>query len=193
MNVVSISARLRRVGSWEQLLRSVQTAAAKRDPRFWGGNSYPGYDGWMTGKSDYLENAVLALIFNATAIANIADNAATSPLTSLYCALHTADPTDAGNQSSNETAYTSYARQGVARTSAGWTVSGTSPTQAANAAAINFPACTGGSSTVTYASVGVAVSGATNILYAGALTASLAISSGITPQYAIGQLVLTED
>jgi hypothetical protein len=38
------------------------------------------------------ENDIAKLIFNATAIANIADNAASSPLTSLYVALHTADP-----------------------------------------------------------------------------------------------------
>ena len=37
----------------------------------------------MAGKSDYLENALLKLIFTATAIAYIAANAATTPLTNL--------------------------------------------------------------------------------------------------------------
>jgi hypothetical protein len=41
---------------------------------------------------------LLKLIFNAVAIANIADNAAASPLTNLFWALHTADPGDAGTQ-----------------------------------------------------------------------------------------------
>src|SRR6185437_9735789 len=143
MNIVHISARLRPVGNWGQRLHKMQSQG-QRDPACWGGRGYPGYEGWMTGKSDYLENAVLLLVFNATAIANIADNAATSPLTNLFVALHTADPTDAGNQSSSEATYTSYARQSVARTSAGWTVSGTAPTQVTNAAVINFPAATGG-------------------------------------------------
>jgi len=35
-------------------------------------------------KSNAFENSLLKLIFNATAIANLADNAATSPLTNLY-------------------------------------------------------------------------------------------------------------
>jgi hypothetical protein len=37
-------------------------------------------------------------------------------------------PTDAGSQTSSEATYTSYARVAVARTTGGWTVSGTSPT-----------------------------------------------------------------
>ena len=73
----------------------------------------------MAGKSDTFENDLLKLIFNATAIANISDNAASSPLTNLFVALHTADPTDSGTQTSNEVAYTSYARVAVARTSGG--------------------------------------------------------------------------
>jgi hypothetical protein len=142
-------------------------------------------------KSDTFESDFLKLIFNATAIANIADNAATSPLTNLYVSLHTADPGEAGLQNTSEASYTGYARIAVARTTSGWTVSGT--TQVANAAAINFPACTGGSNTITHVGVGVALSGATKLLYSGALTASLAVSNGITPSFAIGALVITED
>ena len=57
----------------------------------------------MAGKTDYLENKWLALLFNAANIANIADNAASSPLTTLYLSLHTSDPTDAANaQTTNE-------------------------------------------------------------------------------------------
>lgn len=111
---------------------------------------------------------------------------------SLYVALHTADPGEAGDQTTSEATYTSYARVAVARSGAGWTVSGTAPTQAANAAAVNFPTCTGGSSTCTFFSVGVAASGASKILYSGAIT-SLAVTNGITPTAAIGALVCTED
>jgi hypothetical protein len=144
-------------------------------------------------KSDSAELNMLKLLFNATAWANIADNAASSPLTNLFVALHTADPTDSGTQSSSEATYTGYARVSVARTAGGWTCSGTSPAQAANAALIAFGACTAGSNTITHVSVGVATSGATAILYSGALGTPLAVSAGITPQFAIGALTATED
>jgi hypothetical protein len=48
------------------------------------------------------ETAILALIFNATAWANYADNAASSPQTNIACALHTADPGTSGTQSTSE-------------------------------------------------------------------------------------------
>src|SRR4051812_46718455 len=129
-------------------------------------------------KSDAWESDILKLLFNATATANIADNAATSPLTNLYISLHTADPADAGTESTSEATYTGYARVAVARTSGGWTVSGTSPSQAVNAAQINFAACTAGSNTITHVGIGVASSGATKLLYSQALSASLAVSAG---------------
>lgn len=147
----------------------------------------------LSGKGDTFESDLLKLIFQATGIANIADNAASSPLANLFVALHTADPQEAGDQTASEATYTGYARVAVARTSGGWTLSGTAPTQVANAAAINFGACTAGSNTLTHFTVGVVVSGASKILYGGALTASLAVSAGITPSFAIGALVITED
>lgn len=143
-------------------------------------------------KSDTFEADILKLIFNGTAIANIADNAASSPLTNLYVALHSGDPGETGTQTTNEVAYTSYARVAVARNSGGWTVSGTAPTQVAPAATISFPACTGGSTTATHASVGVASSGSSKILYSGALTPNIAISSGVTPQLTTSSII-TED
>lgn len=141
-------------------------------------------------KGNTFENDLLQLIFNATAIANIADNAASAPLTNLYVSLHTGDPGEAGDQTTNECAYTSYARVAVARTSGAWTVSANA---VSNAAAVTFPAATGGSETATYFAVGTAASSTGKILYSGALTAGLAISSGITPEFAIGDLDVTED
>ncbi len=141
-------------------------------------------------KGNTFENDLMQLIFNAQAIANIADNAATSPLTNLYASLHTGDPGETGNQTTNECAYTSYTRVAVARTSGGWTVSNNSAT---NAAAITFPAATGGSETATHFAVGTASSGTGKLLYSAALDAGLAISSGITPEFAIGALTVTED
>lgn len=144
----------------------------------------------MAAKGSTFDNDLLKLIFNATAIANIADNAASSPLTNLFVALHTADPGVGGSQTTSEATYTSYARVSVARTSGGWTVSGASVT---NAAAITFPTCTGGTNTVTHFSVGTATSGAGKILYTGQLTSSVAVSTGNpVPSFAIGALSITE-
>jgi hypothetical protein len=144
----------------------------------------------MAAKGSTFDNDFLKLVFNATAIGNIADNAATSPLTNLFVSLHTADPTVGGSQTSSEATYTSYARVSVARTSGGWTVSGSSVT---NAAAVNFPTCTGGSNTCTHIAVGTLTSGAGKILYVGALTNSVAVSLGNpNPSFAIGTLSITE-
>jgi hypothetical protein len=128
------------------------------------------------------ESNILKLYFNATAIANIADNAATSPITTTPLALHTADPGDAGNQSTSEIAYTSYARATPARTTGGWTISGSAPTQAALAAAVNFAAGTGGSGTATFFSVGKTNTGATDIFFSGTITPNIVTGSGVTPQ-----------
>lgn len=141
-------------------------------------------------KSNLLENGILALLFNATALANLAENDTTSPATSLYVSLHTADPGEGGDQTTNEATYGAYARVAVARNSGGWTVSGNAVT---NTAAIVFPECTSGSNTITHFGVGVASSGAGQLLYSGALTASLAVSTGIEPQFAAGDLDITED
>ncbi len=110
-------------------------------------------------------NDVAKLWANATAIANIADNAASGPLTSLYLALHTADPGAAGNQTTNEAAYTNYIREAVARNSGGLTVSTVTITLTA---AISFPAgATGDTDVISYWSIGTASSGTGKILYSG--------------------------
>lgn len=144
-------------------------------------------------KSNTFENDILQLIFNNVDIADIGDagglqNSASAG--SLYVALHTGDPGEAGNASTNESAYTSYARVAVARSGAGWTVSGNSAT---NFALIQFPECTGGSETITHVSITTAVSGTSKILYSGALSASRSVSSGIQPQFAASALTVTED
>lgn len=113
-------------------------------------------------KSDFLETESLALWFNADGVPGLADNAATTPNTDLFVSLHTADPLDAGLQDANEATYTGYARQAVVRTSVGWTVTGNSVSPAAD---IDFPEATAGSETITHFGVGVAASGATNLLY----------------------------
>lgn len=132
------------------------------------------------------DNDFLKLLFNGTGIALIADNTATTPLTSLYLALHTADPTSSGNQSSSEVTYTSYARAAVARTSSGFTVSTNTATLTS---AVNFPAGTGGTGTATYFSVGTAASGTGKILYSGTLSPSIVCGNGVTPQLGTGTTI----
>lgn len=133
----------------------------------------------MAAKSSTFDNDLLKLIFNATAIANIADNAASGPLTVLYVSLHTATPAVGGNQTTNEAAYTSYARVSVARTSGGWTVTGSSVSPVA---AITFPAATGGSETETFFAVGTASTGTGKILYFGPISPTIVVASGVTPR-----------
>lgn len=143
-------------------------------------------------KSNAFETAFLNLVFKNLAIADIGDASGLQPAAtagSLYIALHTADPGEAGSQTTSEATFTSYARVAVTR-GAGWTVSGN---QVSNTSAITFPACTGGSNTITHFSIGCASSGAGTLLMSGALSAPLAVSNGITAQFAIGALVATED
>ena len=131
-------------------------------------------------KSNAVETDLLSLVFNGTAIANLADNAASSPLTNLYLALHTADPGEAGNQSTSEIGYTGYSRVAVARTAGGWTITGNSVSPVA---AIEFGEMTGGTGgTVTHASIGTASSGAGKILYSGSLTPTIAVATGVIPR-----------
>jgi len=140
-------------------------------------------------KGNTFENDLLRLVFNATAIANIADNAASSPLTNLQVSLHTADPGEAGDQTTSETAYTSYARVAVARSGGGWTVTNNSVSPAAN---IDFPACTGSTSTITHFGVGTASSGAGKLLYKGTVTPNISVSNGVTPRLTTATAI-TED
>lgn len=139
------------------------------------------------------EANLLNLLFLNIDWANIGDvaglqNSATAG--SFYVSLHTADPGESGNQSTSETAYTSYARVAVARAGGGWTLTAQT---ISNTALVQFPQCTGGSSTVSYFGIGTDSSGAGNLLMSGPLTSSLSISNGIQPQFAAGALTVTVD
>ena len=143
--------------------------------------------------SNASETKLLQLLFQNDAWELVGDASGLQPSAtagSLYVALHTADPTDAGNQTTSEASYTGYARVAVARTGGGWTVSGN---QVSNTATVQFGECTAGSATVTHFSVGLLASGAGDILYSGALSASRAVSAGITPLFNPATLVGTVD
>ena len=139
------------------------------------------------------EAALLDLLFLNTDWANIGDagglqNSAAAG--SFYISLHTADPGEAGSQTTSEVAYTSYARVAVARTAGGWT---RSVSTISNTALVQFPQATGGSATATHFGIGTDLSGAGNLLLKGSLNASLSISNGIQPQFAAGAMTATVD
>jgi len=140
-------------------------------------------------KTNNWENSILLLLFNATATTNVADNAASSPLTNLYVSLHTSDPGETGTQSTSECNYGSYARVAVARSGSGWTVTANSVSPAS---AINFPEATSGTNTATHFGVGSLSSGSGVLYYKGAITPNISITSGVTPSLTTATAI-TED
>ncbi len=146
-------------------------------------------DGYLHTKSNALENALLLLLFNATTFANVAINATSSPITDIYMSLHTADPGEAGDQTTSEATYTSYARTAVVRTSSGWTITANSVSPVAN---IDFATCTGGTNTITHGGVGKSISGAGVLFYSGTVTPNISVSNGVTPRFTTASTI-TED
>ena len=143
-------------------------------------------------KSNAWENGLLLLTFNNTNFATVGDATGlrgSSAAGSLYFSLHTADPGETGTQTTNEAAYTSYARVAVARSGSGFTVTANA---VATAADVSFPAGTGGSGTATHFGIGTAASGAGVLLYKGAISPSIVLGDGITPVLTAGTVV-TED
>ena len=143
-------------------------------------------------KSNAFENAWLQMVFQNATIANIGDATGLRGSTTagqLFFSLHTADPGEVGTQATSEVSYTGYARVGVARSGAGFTVTDNSVSPAAN---IDFPACTAGTATATHFSVGVASSGAALVLYKGAISPTIAIAAGVTPRLTTATAI-TED
>jgi hypothetical protein len=143
-------------------------------------------------KGNTFENELLEHILNNADIALIGDATGlrgSSTAGSLHVSLHTSDPGEAGDQTTNECAYTSYARVAIARSGAAWTVTNNSASPAAN---IDFPAASGGTETATHFAVGTASSGAGKLLYSGTVTPNISISSGVTPRLTTATAI-TED
>lgn len=137
-------------------------------------------------KSDAFETDILNLIFLNTK----SGFWVTQPLTvtgfpaNLYISLHTGTLLGSNNQSTNEVSYVGYARQAVARTAGGWTLSGT--TQVANTAIITFPAAPASTNqSVTYFGIGTEATGTGFLIYGG----TVSIDGGTTA----GTRVITQD
>jgi hypothetical protein len=106
-----------------------------------------------------------------------------------YIALHTADPGNAGTQTTSEATYVGYARVAVVA-STGFTAAAAGASS--NTGLIQFPQCTGGTNTITHVTIGTAASGAGQVVYRGALSASLSVANLIQPQFSIGALTASE-
>lgn len=145
--------------------------------------------------TNVFENGLLSLIFENANYANVGDVTGLRGSTTagvFYVSLHTANPNETGDQSTSETVYTNYLRSGgsVARSTAGWTVAAG---VADNDAAITYAACGATGATLTHFGVGSDSTGVGNLFLWGALTASLVVSSGVTPSFAIGACDVTLD
>lgn len=141
------------------------------------------------GMSDIFRGNILDHIFLNAAITLIGDAPglpAAATVGSVYVSLHTADPA-AGDQTTNAATYTGYARVAMARSGAGWVRVSNS---ISNAAAATFPACTGGSSNCTHFGVGTDAAGAGKLIGSNTLTAALAVSNGVQPNFPIGSLTV---
>mgnify|MGYP001182209007 FL=1 len=143
----------------------------------------------MAGTQQTFANDLLKLIFYGTTIANIAQNAASSPITDFYITLHTADPGETGNQASSETTYTGYARKIMNRSATDWAITNdvVSP-----AATVSFAACTGGSAqTITH--IGIGTNGTTGaagkLLFSGSISPSIIVQNGVTPQLTVASTI----
>lgn len=134
-------------------------------------------------------NNILGLYYNATAIANIADNAAASPLASVTVALATASGAPADTMATSAATYTNYAAQTVARTTSGWTAP--SGGQTSNVAAVEYPECGASGNTITSAKAGKG-SGAVDVFHYGDLNAPIAVSNQIQPRFPAGSITITE-
>ena len=133
----------------------------------------------MAGKSDYLENMLLDTLF--------VNGTFTKP-TNVHIALHSADPTDAGT--GTELSGGGYGRVSVANNGTTFNRTGNTVT---NTGAISFTESTGSQGTATHFGIWTA-STAGNLLYAGALGASRAVTAaGITVTFPASSITISED
>lgn len=143
--------------------------------------------------SNAFETLLLQHILQNAALAGLGDAAGcpgSAAAGNVYVGLHTADPGEGGTQATNEATYTGYARVAVARSAGGWAVAGNAYS---NAAAVGYPACTAGNNAISHFSIGMAANGAGTLMLKGVLSGAVAISAGITPSFAVGELSGTAD
>jgi hypothetical protein len=134
-------------------------------------------------------NAFLNLLYRAVAWANIADNAAASPVTDIHLPLATASYGNSSTGSSNEATYTNYARQNLDRNTTDWAAAANGVIS--NATAVEYPQCGASGNTITSMATCKAA-GASDVFHYGDLNASIAVSNQIQPRFPIGAITITE-
>ena len=136
---------------------------------------------------DFFEDDNLEHLFINLALPNLGDAAGLQPSAgagSFFTSLLTALPAETvSDQTSNEATYTPYARIGVARSAAGWTVAAG---VVDNDSPITYATATSGSDTLTHFGLGF-------LDMVGVLASALAVSVGITPEFASGDLDVSFD
>jgi hypothetical protein len=139
------------------------------------------------GKATTFDSDWLKLLFNGTPIPQIADNAASAPLTSLYVSLHLSDPGIGGDQTTLEATYTSYARIAVSRNTSGFIITGN---QCVLAAPQAFPIATGGAGQILqFFAIGTAFTGTGKIMYRGPITPIITVVTGQAPTLTTGTTI----
>jgi len=136
-------------------------------------------------KANTYEQDILALLLNGTAIANVADNAASSPITELWVGLHEGSPGEAGTQGTNETTYAGYSRVAVTRSTAGFAITsgGTAGASAKFVNDVTFGEATSTSTgTLTHFSIGLtSASTGGKICYFGTVSPNINYGQNVTP------------
>jgi hypothetical protein len=134
-------------------------------------------------------NSLVNLIYRAEAIANLADNAAASPITNIKMRLATASYVASDNGSANEATYTNYVPVDVPRSASGWTAGSGGATN--NVADVPFAQCGASGNTITSAA-NTTGAGASMLLHYGDLNAPIAVSNQIQPRFPAGSITVTE-
>jgi len=133
----------------------------------------------MAGKSDYLENKILDFLLGGVSY---------TPPSTVYVALFTAAPTDAGG--GTEVSGGGYARVAVANNTTNFPTA--SNGTKSNGTTITFPTATADWGTVVAVGIFDAATGG-NLLFWANLSTSKTIQNGDTAQFAAGSLTFTED
>jgi hypothetical protein len=136
-------------------------------------------------------NKLLSIMYLAVGWANVADNAASAPLTNVYARLATASYGPSSVANANEVAYTNYAGGiAVPRSAAGWSTP--SGGQISNVNPIEYLQCGVTGANATSACTTTAATGATDIWHYGDLNSPIAISNQIQPRFPAGAMTITE-
>lgn len=148
-------------------------------------------------KTNTWENELLLLLMTNANVSLIGDATGlrgSVGVGSLFASLHSADPGEAGDQTTNEVTYPGYGRVAISR-STGFSVTGNAAT---NVAAIEFPVGTGGvvAQNAPWFGIGTSSTGAGKLLYRGQITTpsgGLFTGNSIQPVIIASGMVITED